>query len=84
MEECICEPRRGACQQSKKPPDGVKETVFITKGGYAFHIQRDCLWLVKGQGFAERQGMEIHPVKSAPWSEAPQTHVRCRYSSELS
>jgi len=55
------------CALCRPLPAGVLPRGFRTKGGNAYHNDDDCEWLRKGQLFADRKGMEVHPIEPVAW-----------------
>jgi hypothetical protein len=57
-------------QKSNKkfiPPEGIREFVFITQEGEAFHNSKNCFGLSGGQREAARNFKLTHPVKRVTW-----------------
>jgi hypothetical protein len=44
---------------------------FRTKGGNAYHNDRQCDWLRKGQRYAECKGLNVHTVETIAWDRVP-------------
>ena len=57
----------GQCALCKPPPEGVRPHGYRTKGGRAYHNDRQCEWLVKGQNASHRQGFDVHAVERVAW-----------------
>jgi len=67
---CIHEMERDFCIYCRKPPIGINQIVYITKGGQAFHNKPDCASLEIGQDYAYGKGMKNHPVTPVGWGQA--------------
>ena len=69
MTEDLCEHDMvpAFCALCRPLPVGVLARGFRTKGGDAYHNDDRCDWLRKGQRFAERKGMEVHPIEPVAW-----------------
>ncbi len=67
-ERCIHDLIFDHCADCKKPPKGINEFVYVTEQGQAFHNWSDCAFLVAGQDFAERKGLDTHEVVAKKWS----------------
>ena len=59
MNYCIHELAVGQCSHCKEPPIGINKTVYVTKGGMAFHNDSMCETLNSGQAEAEIKGLLI-------------------------
>ena len=77
-ELCIHDFATGQCAQCKEPPRGINKTVYVTKGGLAFHNNWKCETLIAGQAEAESKGLEIHPINPIGWADAWNTRRPCR------
>jgi hypothetical protein len=77
-ELCIHEFPIGQCSHCKVPPTGVNKTVYVTKGGMAFHNDPKCKTLNSGQAEAESNGLDIHPINPIGWSDAFSSRRPCR------
>jgi hypothetical protein len=60
---CKHEIRSSACVSCRKPDFGIKNQVWVTKGGTSFHNLKTCEWLLKGQAIADSAGMRNHPIR---------------------
>jgi hypothetical protein len=78
VEVCIHEFPIGQCSHCKAPPTGINKTVYITKGGMAFHNDPKCETLNSGQAEAELKGLEIHPINPIGWGDAFSSRRPCR------
>lgn len=78
QEVCIHELPIGQCSFCKAPPSGVNKTVYVTKGGLAFHNSPKCRTLLEGQKEAESKGMDTHPIEPIGWSVAYAERRPCR------
>jgi hypothetical protein len=78
MELCIHEFLIGQCSHCKEPPTGVNKTVYVSKGGMAFHNDPKCATLNSGQLEAEIKGLDIHPINPIGWSDAFNARRPCR------
>jgi len=65
------------CGHCKKPPIGLNEIVYITKGGMVFHNDPKCEYLSSGQSFAANKGFEIHPINPIGWMHAMTSRGAC-------
>lgn len=72
MTETLCKHEMvpAFCAPCRPPPAAVLARGYRTKGGKAYHNDRECDWLRMGQRYAERQGMNIHPVEPIAWDSA--------------
>ena len=77
-ERCIHEFEFGQCSHCKLPPKGINKTVYITKGGMAFHNKPNCETLLSGQEEADEKGMNIHPILPIGWGDAMANRRPCR------
>ena len=77
-ELCIHELPIGQCSHCKVPPTGINKTVYVTKGGMAFHNDPKCETLNSGQAEAESKGLEIHPINPIGWGDAFSARRPCR------
>ncbi|WP_143261563.1 hypothetical protein [Allokutzneria sp. NRRL B-24872] len=69
-ERCLHDLVAGQCADCKAPPAGLKKVGYRTKGGSAFHNDRDCPGLQEGQNFARYKGMDVHEPERIAWSAA--------------
>jgi hypothetical protein len=53
----------------------VNPSGFTTRGGRAFHSDRDCEWLRRGQRRADRAGLTLRDITRVRWSELDRTTV---------
>lgn len=65
--ECVHEMPRQWCATCKKPPSGVLNHGYRTRGGNAYHNDPECRWLRHGQQRAERLGKNVHDVERVSW-----------------
>lgn len=77
-ELCIHEFPKAQCAYCKSPPIGINKTVYVTKGGLAFHNNWNCATLNSGQAEAEEKGLEIHSINPIGWADALSTRHPCR------
>lgn len=61
----------------QRAPAACDVRVFITKGGSAFHNDPSCEALREGQEYAEKHGMNGHPIESVNWAEASENRQAC-------
>ncbi|TVT58160.1 hypothetical protein FNH05_06655 [Amycolatopsis rhizosphaerae] len=59
----------GHCAYCKPPPEGVLPHGYRTKGGHAYHNDRECDWLRKGHDRSRRQGKDIHDAVRVAWAD---------------
>ena len=78
MGECIHELPHGQCSLCKLPPPGIRNLVYVTKGGLAFHNDYKCRTLLEGQLEAESKGMTVHPINPIQWADAFASRRPCR------
>ncbi len=76
-ERCPHEMPRGQCSYCKPPPNGLPQHVWITEGGQTFHSNASCPALRDGQDYAERLGMQIHPIVRGSVYEAISSRGQC-------
>jgi hypothetical protein len=63
---CIHDMWIRSCHLCQAPPPGVNASGFTTRGGHAFHNDRDCEWLRRGQRRADRAGLQLHHGRALP------------------
>ncbi|MEU7525217.1 hypothetical protein AB0A74_05740 [Saccharothrix sp. NPDC042600] len=68
-DECVHELPAGMCHLCKAPPPGVLKQGWRTKGGRAYHNDRECDFLRKGHRYAERRGNDVHDAVPVRWAE---------------
>jgi hypothetical protein len=66
--ECVHELPAGWCGLCKPPGADVLPHGYRSAGGDAYHNDPDCLWLLKGQRRAHRQGKNVHDVAGLAWA----------------
>jgi hypothetical protein len=66
---CIHDMWIRSCHLCKAPPPGVNPSGFTTRGGRAYHNDRDCEWLRRGQRRADRAGMQLHDITRVRWAD---------------
>ena len=80
MSEDLCahDMTRAYCALCRPRSSGVLNRGFRTRGGRAFHNDDRCDWLRKGQRYADRMGLNVHPVEAIAWdSVSPGTLEPC-------
>jgi len=75
---CIHEFPIDQCSDCKGPPSGIKRTVYVTKGGYAFHNDPNCETLKAGQEEAEAKGLNTHPISPVGWGSVIRARRPCK------
>ena len=78
QDECKHELERSSCIHCKLPPVGINKTVYVTKGGYAFHNDSKCESLERGQDDAADEGLRNHPINPVGWGDAFNSRAACR------
>lgn len=78
-ELCIHELIIEQCSLCKKPPAGINEIVYTTKGGSVIHNWRDCAWLIEGQAMADNMGMRNHDIVPSRWSQYFDSRGACEW-----
>jgi hypothetical protein len=58
----------GQCSLCRKPPAGVLEQGWRTRGGRAYHNDPGCDWLRKGHNRSRAQGKDVHEAVRVRWS----------------
>jgi hypothetical protein len=66
--ECVHELPIGQCALCKPPPPGVRPRGYRTEAGNAYHNDRDCTWMHRGQQRAERQGKNVRDIVRVVWA----------------
>lgn len=56
-DRCIHDFLPGQCALCEVPPPGARPKGHRTRGGSAYHKDRDCPWLAAGQNRAHRSGL---------------------------
>lgn len=65
------------CFDCRRPPLGVNDVVYVTKGGTHFHNRPDCPNIEGGQSRASSLGMNTYPTESVPYSMVALERDRC-------
>ena len=78
MDGCIHGLQIDYCSPCTPPPMGINKTVYVTKGGMAFHNDSECEALKLGQAEAEYKGLENHPINPTGWANAFNERKPCR------
>lgn len=76
-DRCDHEMLPGQCSYCKPPPHGLPQQVWTTQGGQTFHAVASCPALRDGQAYAERLGMQVHPVRRESIFEAISSRGQC-------
>jgi len=66
MSDCIHGIDEATCTTCATP----KGTFYISKGGSAYHADRNCEWFKKGQGKAREKGLKTHPLEPVTANQA--------------
>ncbi|MDQ1747153.1 MAG: hypothetical protein QOD07_1416 [Frankiaceae bacterium] len=62
-DRCRHELLPGQCALCRPIPAGVPATVYVTRGGEAYHGTPRCAGLADGQWYAEYRGNEVHAIE---------------------
>ena len=77
MVECKHGVNKERCTDCRNPPPGINSTVYVTNGGAAYHNMKSCSALADGQLYAERVGMEVHPIVAVKWGHIAPDRPGC-------
>ena len=80
---CIHEMATGECGYCKETPFGLKEVVYRTSFGKAFHIWNNCEYLEDGQKFAESKGGTATEIIAITYSAASLNLYPCEWCCAL-
>lgn len=80
---CIHDFLLGECGYCKEMPFGLKDVVYRTTYGKAFHNWNNCEYLESGQKFAESKGGSATEIISITWSSASHDLYPCEWCCAL-
>jgi len=80
---CVHDFLTGECGYCKEMPFGLKDVVYRTTFGKAFHNWDNCEYLESGQKFAESKGGSATEILSITWSSASQNLYPCEWCCAL-
>ena len=80
---CIHDFLMGECGYCKETPFGLRDVVYRTTFGKAFHNWENCEYLESGQKFAESKGGSATEIFSITWASASQNLYPCEWCCAL-